>query len=50
MQYLTSQQALADYAAIVQYALQKFTNGRAKVVAFGGSYPGMLSAWFRLKY
>lgn len=49
--YLSSEQALADYADLILHL--KFTLPGAKkspVVAFGGSYGGMLAAWFRLKY
>lgn len=46
--YLTSEQALADYAAF----LAENINPKQKrpVIAFGGSYGGMLAAWFRMKY
>ena len=44
--YCTTAQALADYAAIIQ-SLQRETSERAAVVAFGGSYGGMLSGWMR---
>ncbi|XP_041975547.1 lysosomal Pro-X carboxypeptidase [Aricia agestis] len=46
--YLTAAQALADYADLINY-LQGGHN-RYPVVAFGGSYGGMLSAYFRIKY
>ena len=47
MQFLSSAQALADYATLL--------DGRglgvgAPVVAWGGSYGGMLATWFRQKY
>ncbi|XP_065225455.1 lysosomal Pro-X carboxypeptidase-like [Planococcus citri] len=59
--YLSTQQALADYADVL-YELknyQKFSphsgvrssRKRANpVIAFGGSYGGMLAAWMRIKY
>ena len=49
--YLTSEQTLADYAYLIKY-LKENTPGAANspVVAFGGSYGGMLSSWFRMKY
>jgi pimeloyl-ACP methyl ester carboxylesterase len=48
---LTATQALADFAEVVRVVKQKFNLGHAnKVVAFGGSYGGMLAAWFRFKY
>ena len=51
--YLSSKQALADAAhfvstVIIPRAIRQQT--KVKVITFGGSYPGMLAAWARLKY
>eukprot|EP00762_Andalucia_godoyi_P005095 ANDGO_04035.mRNA.1 Prolyl carboxy peptidase like protein 5 len=49
-QYLSTDQALADYSYfLVNYKLQ-MNAPNAPVVAFGGSYGGMLATWFRVKY
>ncbi|KAH9364093.1 hypothetical protein HPB48_012991 [Haemaphysalis longicornis] len=49
--YLTSEQALADYADLLTW-IKNNTPGasKSKVVSFGGSYGAMLSTWFRMKY
>lgn len=49
--YLTSTQALADYADLIVY-LKKTMRGakHSPVVTVGGSYGGLLAAWFRMKY
>lgn len=48
-QYLTSEQALADFSSIANILIfkKKLTK---KIIAVGGSYGGMLSAWARMKY
>ncbi|XP_020103296.1 lysosomal Pro-X carboxypeptidase [Ananas comosus] len=48
--YLTSTQALADYAVLIRSLKQNFSAEASPVVVFGGSYGGMLAAWFRIKY
>ncbi|KAJ6829213.1 lysosomal Pro-X carboxypeptidase [Iris pallida] len=48
--YLTSTQALADYAVLIRSLKKNLSAEASPVIVFGGSYGGMLAAWFRLKY
>ncbi|RCV22159.1 hypothetical protein SETIT_4G198200v2 [Setaria italica] len=48
--YLTSTQALADFAILIGSLKQNLSAEGAPVVVFGGSYGGMLASWFRIKY
>jgi serine protease 16 len=49
--YLTSKQALADLAAFRNFIHTSYgLSDSNRWIAFGGSYPGALAAWFRLKY
>jgi pimeloyl-ACP methyl ester carboxylesterase len=49
--FLSSEQAMADYAILIPWLKNRFGLGEAtKVIAAGGSYGGMLSAYMRLKY
>eukprot|EP00729_Bicosta_minor_P013222 gene13222-13825_t len=50
LQYLSSRQALADADNFVRNYVFKQYGTATKVVSFGGSYSGALSAWLRLKY
>ncbi|CAE7848539.1 DPP7 [Symbiodinium sp. KB8] len=47
IRFLTVEQALADYARLITFLT---ASRQRKVVAFGGSYGGMLSSWMRAKY
>ncbi|XP_026571150.1 thymus-specific serine protease [Pseudonaja textilis] len=51
LQFLSSQQALSDLVAFRHFITEKY-NLRANHtwICFGGSYPGSLAAWFRLKF
>ncbi|KAK5639296.1 hypothetical protein RI129_011788 [Pyrocoelia pectoralis] len=52
--YLHSSQALADFVYVIDHiqSLNQHFSGDSKnpVIAFGGSYGGMLSSWLRMKY
>eukprot|EP00898_Chlorokybus_atmophyticus_P007647 jgi/Chlat1/7884/Chrsp66S07307 len=48
--WLTAEQAMADYAVIIKSLKHNESAWGSPVVMFGGSYGGMLAAWFRMKY
>ncbi|KAI4334308.1 hypothetical protein L6164_019019 [Bauhinia variegata] len=48
--YFNSAQAIADYAEIIIHIKKKWHAQKSPVIVIGGSYGGMLAAWFRLKY
>ncbi|KAG6570833.1 Lysosomal Pro-X carboxypeptidase, partial [Cucurbita argyrosperma subsp. sororia] len=48
--YFNSAQAIADYAAVLIHLKKKLHAKDCPVIVLGGSYGGMLAAWFRLKY
>ncbi|XP_011568992.3 putative serine protease K12H4.7 [Plutella xylostella] len=51
LQYLSSHQALADLANFISTKTNDFKLVKeVKWIAFGGSYPGSLAAWLRMKY
>lgn len=51
--YLSTEQALADYAVFLKWIKEVRFSSKATqspIIAFGGSYGGMLAAWIRMKY
>jgi len=50
LSYLSSQEALADYASVVRRIRSEWGGDKSAVIAFGGSYGGMLSSWMRIMY
>jgi hypothetical protein len=50
LEYLTSDQALADLARLLEHIKAQYSTNSSQVITIGGSYSGNLAAWFRLKY
>lgn len=50
MAWLTSEQAMADYATLLWDLKKEIGDQDVPVIGFGGSYGGMLGTWFRQKY
>jgi lysosomal Pro-X carboxypeptidase len=53
MNFLTTEQAMADFALLIDYVKSPdslWNANSSAVVGFGGSYGGMLGAWYRIKY
>ncbi|TYZ58693.1 hypothetical protein PybrP1_001952 [[Pythium] brassicae (nom. inval.)] len=51
LRYLSSEQALADLARMHAFLSGKYgLSESSKWIGFGGSYPGNLAAWLKLKY
>lgn len=48
--YLTVEQALADYVEFLKWYVQEIDCVDCPIIAFGGSYGGMLAAWIRMKF
>lgn len=49
LSYLTTEQALADFADLLRH-LRESVYPSLPFVGFGGSYGGMIGAWFKVKY
>ena len=49
LDYLTSEQALADIASFID-GQNEVLGRKADWIVIGGSYPGALSAWFKSQY
>eukprot|EP00056_Hartaetosiga_gracilis_P015991 m.3551 g.3551 ORF g.3551 m.3551 type:complete len:511 (+) comp3593_c0_seq1:107-1639(+) len=50
MNWLTSEQAMADDAYIIRHVKKKYNLEDSRVVGFGGSYGGMLGTYFKRHY
>jgi len=50
MQYLSTDQALADVAYFIENRKSAKNIPDSKVYVFGGSYAGNMAAWIRIKY
>lgn len=50
MEWLSSEQALADYATLLYDFKTRHKLEKSPVIGFGGSYGGMLATWARIKY
>ena len=48
--YLSTEQAMADYAKLISYVKTTQYPDAGATVVFGGSYGGMLAAWMRMRY
>jgi hypothetical protein len=50
IKYLTVDQTMMDYVKLIKSIKSQDKYKNSPVIAFGGSYGGMLAAWMRMKY
>jgi lysosomal Pro-X carboxypeptidase len=50
LSFLSSQEALADFAAVTNLIRRTWGAEKSAFIAFGGSYGGMLASWMRMMY
>jgi lysosomal Pro-X carboxypeptidase len=48
--FLSSEEALADYASLANRLRREWGGKNSAIIAFGGSYGGMLASWMRILY
>lgn len=48
--FFTVDQTMMDYVELVKHIKYTYAATNSPVIAFGGSYGGMLTAWIRMKY
>ena len=50
LKYFSVEQVFQDYVALLDFVKDTYDAQDRAVIAFGGSYGGMLAAWMRMKY
>jgi lysosomal Pro-X carboxypeptidase len=50
LRFLSIEQVFLDYITVLDYYKDLFSFTDSPVIAFGGSYGGMLAGWMRMKY
>lgn len=50
LSFLSSEEALADYASLTNLIRREWGAEKSAFIAFGGSYGGMLASWMRIMY
>lgn len=50
LNFLTTEQAMADFAYLIDHIRNTMGAQQSPFIGFGGSYGGMIAAWFRVHY